>query len=515
MSASTEKKNRIASREAGNDKKTLAMQEEAAKKAKEKVKWIVIGTVTVIVIAAILLLNFVCPKICDAVKIGDEGFTAAEVNYNYSNQYYNFATQYGQYASMFGLDTQNGILGLRSQSCSMVEDGTWRDYFIEDAMGAMAQQKALKDYAAENGIELTDEDKAEIDEEYASLDAIAKGNGFTSTEKFLNAYYGAGVNEQVAKEQASSLALAAKAFRHYQDSLQYTPEELKAEYESYNGDKDYFDVCYYYVAAESVEDEEGNSAPTDETKAAAKEKAEAILAEYNNEELAVETDVEDRLNEALARTGSEDACTHSEHSSGSSISAYKDWALTASEGDATVAEDAGANGYYVAAFISHDDNSYKLAQVRHILVKAEADEEGNYSDEAKAAAKARAEEIYDEWRFGMKTEDSFAELAEQYSEDTGSNTNGGLYDNVQKGQMVEEFDAFCFADHKPGDSGIVYGEAAGSYAGYHVMYYVGEGEVCKDYIAKNNLVNTALEEFNEELMGKYEAQPTFWVRYVG
>ena len=141
MLTESEMKNRIASREAGNDKKTLAMQEEAAKKAKEKVKWIVIGTVTVIVIAAILLLNFVCPKVCDAVKIGDEGFTAAEVNYNYSNQYYNFATQYGQYASMFGLDTQNGILGLRSQSCSMVEDGTWRDYFIEDAMGAMAPQK--------------------------------------------------------------------------------------------------------------------------------------------------------------------------------------------------------------------------------------------------------------------------------------------------------------------------------------------------------------------------------------
>ena len=41
MSASTEKKNRTASREAGNDRKALAQQEEAAKKAKEKTKWIV------------------------------------------------------------------------------------------------------------------------------------------------------------------------------------------------------------------------------------------------------------------------------------------------------------------------------------------------------------------------------------------------------------------------------------------------------------------------------------------
>ncbi len=514
MSASTEKKNRIASREAGNDKKALAMQEEAAKKAKEKLKWIVVGSITAVIIIAILVLNFVCPKVCDAVKIGGEGFTAAEVNYNYANQYYNFANQYGQYASMFGLDTQNGLSGLRSQACGMMEDGTWRDYFIEDAMGAMAQQKALKDYADENGVVLSEEDLAEIDEEYASLDVIAKGNGFTSTEKFLNAYYGAGVNEEIAKEQARSLSLASKAFRHYQDSLQYTPEELKAEYESYNGEKDYFDVCYYYIAAETVADEEGNSAPTDETRAAAKEKAEAVLAEYNSEELAEVTDVEKRLNEAIARTGAEDTCVHSERSSGSGIS-YKDWALTASEGDATVAENTNGDGYYVAAFISHDDNSYKLAQVRHILVKAEADEEGNYTDEAKAAAKAKAEEIYDKWKSGEATEESFAELAEQFSEDAGSNTNGGLYDNVQKGQMVEEFDAFCFAGHKPGDTGIVYGEAAGSYAGYHVIYYVGEGEVCKDYIAKNSLINTALEEFNEELIGKYEPEKTFWIRYVG
>ena len=33
-------------------------------------------------------------------------------------------------------------------------------------------------------------------------------------------------------------------------------------------------------------------------------------------------------------------------------------------------------------------------------------------------------------------EDSFAELANQYSDDAGSNTNGGLYEDVYKNQMV-------------------------------------------------------------------------------
>ena len=330
MSASTEKKNRVASREAGTDKKTLAMKEEAAKKAKTKRKWTIIGVATVVVIAAILVLNFVCPRYSAAVVIGDEGYTAAEVNYNYANQYYNFANQYGQYASMFGLDTQYGVSGLRSQECSMTDGGTWRDYFIGDAITAMTQYKALNDYAAENGIALSDEEKAEIDEQYASLDAAAEQNGFSSTEKFIAAYYGSGVTEKIAKEQAYVLALASKAAQTYQDSLQYTP----------------------------------------------------------------------------------------------------------------------------------------------------------------------------------------AELAEQYSEDTGSNTNGGLYDAVQKGQMVEEFDAFCFGGHKSGDTAIVYGES-GSYAGYHIMYYVGEGELCSEYIAKTDLVNNAMDEWMQELTGKYTAEQTFWARYIG
>ncbi len=514
MSASTEKKNRVASREAGTDKKTLAMKEEAAKKAKEKRKWTIIGVATAVVIAAILVLNFVCPKYSAAVIIGGEGYTAAEVNYNYANQYYNFANQYGQYASMFGLDTQYGISGLRSQECSMTDGGTWRDYFIGDAITAMTQYKALNDYAAENGIVLSDEEKAEIDEQYASLDDAAEQNGFSSTEKFIAAYYGSGVTEKIAKEQAYVLALASKAAQTYQDSLQYTPAELAEEYAGYNGDRDYFDVCSYYVSAELVEDEEGNSAATEETVAAAKKTAEDILAAYNSEELAEETDVETRLNEAIARAGVEAECSHSQRALGSSISAYKDWALSASEGDATVAENANGDGFYVAAFIGHDDNNYKLAKVRHILIKAEADADGNYTDEAKAAAKAEAERIYDEWKSGDATEESFAALAGQYSEDPGSNTNGGLYDAVQKGQMVEEFDAFCFGGHKSGDTAIVYGES-GSYAGYHIMYYVGEGELCSEYIAKTDLVNNAMDEWMQELTGKYTAEQTFWARYIG
>ena len=193
-----------------------------------------------------------------------------------------------------------------------------------------------------------------------------------------------------------------------------------------------------------------------------------------------------------------------------------EWAMGSRKaGDATVAENSTADGYYVAVFISRNDNHYKLAQVRHILIKAEADENGEYTDEAKAAAKARAEEIYAEWKAGDATEESFAALAEEYSEDTGSNTNGGLYDSVRKGQMVEEFDAFCFGGHKSGDTAIVYGESAGSYAGYHIMYYVGEGQLCSESIAESDMRSADLEEWLDSLIADYEPVKSFWFKLVG
>ena len=141
-------------------------------------------------------------------------------------------------------------------------------------------------------------------------------------------------------------------------------------------------------------------------------------------------------------------------------------------------------------------------------------EDGTYSDEAKAAAKKAAEEILAKWESGEKTEESFAALANELSEDTGSNTNGGLYENVIKGQMVKEFDEFCFAGHQAGTTGIVYGES-GSYAGYHVMYYVGEGQQYSDVLAKDSLATAALDALFAEHSEGLSVDRGFGFRFVG
>ena len=260
--------------------------------------------------------------------------------------------------------------------------------------------------------------------------------------------------------------------------------------------------------AESVEAEDGSSAATDETKAAAKAQAQAVLDAYNELE---DEDIEARLNKALEQAGVDGECTRS-RSNGSAMAIYKDWVMSRpAVGEASVQATDSETGFYVVAFIDYSDNDYNMAQVRHILVKAEADENGEYTEQAKAQALSRAQELLEQWKSGEATEESFAQLATEHSEDAGSSANGGLYDNVMKRQMVEEFDAFCFGGHKSGDTAIVYGESD-SYAGYHVMYYVGEGENARDYIAANDMRNADVQTWMEELVSSFQPVEKFWLR---
>ena len=140
-----------------------------------------------------------------------------------------------------------------------------------------------------------------------------------------------------------------------------------------------------------------------------------------------------------------------------------DWAFSEDrQGDVYVQAEAaeGAQHAYLLKAAPHrDDSTY--VNVRHILFLTE-------SHETAEKAREKAEEIYAQWQAGDKTEDSFAELALSLSEDGGSAQNGGLYENVYRGQMVEPFENWCFdPSRKTGDTGIV-----DTTYGSHIMYFV-------------------------------------------
>lgn len=494
MSASTEKKSRIASIQAGTNKKALAAQKEAAKAAESRRKW-TIGTIAVVLgIALILLLDSAfLYKTLTAVDVNGRKYTPAEMGYHYSTQYSSFATQYGNYTSMFGLDTSNGITGLRTQDCPMLDEGgTWRDYFIDAAVNEICQTQALCDYAAANGVALSEEEKADIAADVASLPDYVKAYGYPNANKFLSANYGVGVNTKLVEKAATESALANAAYSHKYDSLQYTDEELAAQYDSYNGEQDTVKYGYYFISAP-----EGGDVSFEQ----ANEKAEQIKAAYDKAE---GDDPAAKLNAAIASVD-EGASASLNMGSVASVSVvYADWLKEEHKaGDLTIVSNDSSTGVYVVLFLDRNDNRYPLAQVRHILIKAVADENGEYTDAAKAEAKAQAEALLNEWKSGAATEESFAELATAHSQDEGSAANGGLYDSVIKGQMVDGFDEFCFAGHRSGDTAIVYGEG-GDYAGYHVMYYVGEGELYSNSIARSDLVSSSMSAWLDELLAGYD-----------
>ena len=92
-------------------------------------------------------------------------------------------------------------------------------------------------------------------------------------------------------------------------------------------------------------------------------------------------------------------------------------------------------------------------------------------------------------------------MANEHSTDPGSNTNGGLYEGVSQGQMVESFDAWCFdSARKPGDTGIVK-----TNYGYHVMYFVGANTVWQEQ-AKSDMLSQKAADFVDQALAKAEAK---------
>ena len=160
------------------------------------------------------------------------------------------------------------------------------------------------------------------------------------------------------------------------------------------------------------------------------------------------------------------------------------------------------NGIYIVLFKSVNDNQYALANVRHILVKYEGGTtntttgQTTYSQAEKDAAKKQAEKIYDEWLKGAMTEDSFAELAKKYTDDSNGD-EGGLYEDVYPGQMVTTFNDWCFDEiRKAGDHGVVQTDY-----GWHVMFYSGDSETTyRDYMVTNDKLEADMEAWQDGLV---------------
>ncbi len=167
-------------------------------------------------------------------------------------------------------------------------------------------------------------------------------------------------------------------------------------------------------------------------------------------------------------------------------------ANTTDEDEATV--------FYVIRYNSCTDNAVLMKNVRHILIKCAGTEQDDgtikFTDADKAKeAKKKAEDLLEEF-LKDATEEKFKALALKNSEDTGSKSDGGLYPDIYPGQMVTQFEDWCFAEErKAGDTAIVE-----TVNGYHIMYFVSDSEQTYRYsMVEDDLRDETAEDWLEEM----------------
>ncbi len=519
MSASNKKKLRKEQEAVQLTEKQQAAQKEAKKTRLLTVAFVVCMAAILVVAIVIgvrqtISANGVMEKKTVALTVGDHQLSNVELNYYYMDAINSFISNYGSYAAMFGLDTTQP---LDKQMYDADAGTTWADYFMESAEENARSVYALCDAAEDAGYTLSEDAKTNIDTTLSNMSFYATMYGYSKADDYIQAIYGRGAGEKSYRAYCERGSLAQEYQQHYADSLSYTDEDLRAK-ESENFDAySSFSFNTYYLSTSrfltgGTTDEDGKTTYTDEEKSASVQAAEAAAKELT----AQKYDSADALNEAIAKlsinadsTASSTANSNVLYASVSGTS--RDWVAdsarkvgdityipsSSSSTDENGKETTTVNGYYVVYFVGRDDNLEPLSNVRHILAAFEggtSDPNTNvttYSDEEKAAAKAEAEALLEEWKSGDATEDSFAALANEKSDD-GNGTTGGLYEDISRdSSFVPEFEDWAVADHEPGDTGIVETQY-----GYHVMYYSGDTDYSyRDYQIRNALRSADMEQW--------------------
>lgn len=175
--------------------------------------------------------------------------------------------------------------------------------------------------------------------------------------------------------------------------------------------------------------------------------------------------------------------------------------------------DAEVEAYYEAHIEDYKANGLektdeRYVDVRHILITPEGGDAA--TEEQWAAAEKEANDLLNEWLTKHPDEDGFAVMAEAYTDDPGSASNGGLYEDVYVGQMVPEFENWCFdASRQTGDYGIVK-----TTYGYHIMYFVGSDYVWYATAEADMLVEKG-NEFLQSVLDKHPAEIDYSVIELG
>ena len=516
-----------------SSKKKLRQEQVAAQKAKkqqtatkESKKMKLYTSIFCIVLALMILLvavvainnsGLIEPR-TTALKVGDTEVSASELNVYYIEAINEFYSANSSYLPFYGLDTTISL----DRQLSVDTVNSWADYFINTAKDEIQYNYGIYNAALEAGFTLDEESQAAIDATLTMMkESVAEAG--SSLDAYLSTIYGKGVNEKTYRRALEVMTIASEYYTEYVNALPYTDDDIAAkDAEDPRAANMYSYTAYIMYASDylegGTEDEDGNVTYSDEENAASLAACEAAAKALVDGGYTTAAELKSAIAELpVSQKESITSTTLSnvDDRSDAIQSNMREWITDPSRqpGDITYVERistingvTSVSGYNVILFEGCEDNNYPLANVRHILVSFEGGTTDSttgtvtYSDDEKAAAKAKAQEIYDAWLAGEATEETFAALANEVSTDTGSNTVGGLYEDIYPGQMVTAFNDWCFDEaRQAGDHGLIETDY-----GYHIMYYSGDSDTTyRSYIINQDMLAADITAWQEELAEKY------------
>ena len=501
---------------------------------KEKVTVILSSIIAVIVIAIIAVLGvryYTVPNSDErmnpgniAVTIGNTDVSVGLYNYYYDSIVYEY-TYYAAYG-YYDLDTTKDF-GAQFTKDEEGNELSWEAYFRKLALQRLTNYTMNYEKALEAGITLTDEQKEQIDSQLESIKEQASSEN-KSVNEYVNEKFGENCGLETLRKFLEQYFIAGNYYNRSTIENRPSEDEVNAYFDE-NSNKYQscsialieleYDTTDDDTKAKSIENAKSYMSKitdVESMKAVMPEASASLIEQYvsagyfETQEEAVQT-LLDSIESTETRTNFESYFDED------TANWLFDEATPVNSVNYFASEDYGIV-YVILKTAQPVLDDAQVYSVRHILItpansedESTSSTETGYTDEQWANALSKAEAIVDEYNKGEKTELAFAELAEEYSEDTESTSAGssglygGGYEGTHIGEMVSEFEGWAVdSSRKYGDVDIVKSEY-----GYHIMYFIFAGPEYY-YNAQTDLA----EERNNEEIKNYPSKERVGMKNV-
>lgn len=467
------------------DRKVQKRKEEKEKEKKEERISTTVGIVFLValvcLVASFPIRTYLATHETYVVINGEE-VNKVEFDYVYNTSKNNYITQYGSYLSYFGLDTSKD---LSTQMYS--ETLTWKDYFEQNAVESLKQNKALMAEAKAAGFTYDTTDEYNTFKETIKTSAAAAG---VSDKEYVRSIYGSYATMGRIEEYVKNDMVMNAYYQKLQEDNAPSDDEIQSYYEENKATYDSVDYRLTTIEAdlptepteladpveETVADTTGSTdgtAATDSTQDTAYQPSDAEIAKAMEDAKVLADDAE--------QTVAKDGEAHENEKKSSVNYLISDWLFDDARkaGDTTVITNDNSHCYYAVAFEKRYLDETPSADVR-VIIPTE-DKTG--------------EEILEEWKNGAATEDSFAELCKKYTQDTSAVENGGLFEQVTKTGMTEELSNWIFDSSRQAGDTVAITVSDSTY----VLYYIGQDQPEWKINIKNTLVSDTMSQHMQDI----------------